>query len=472
VAALLQTIGRRRFLALAALAFVPLAVPAQSTTGLTVLHTFTAPTGSGGTYGTNSDGANPLAGLVLAGQTVFGTTEYGGGSGYGTVFRVKTDGSAFTNLYSFTNGFDGATPEAGLVLLGNTLYGTAKSGGSASYGTVFSLSTDGLGFATLYTFTNGTDGAAPSAGLTFSGGVLYGTTAGTGTDYGTVFQISTNGSGFMALHQFSSLVSFTNADGENPSGPLVYSGGLLYGATDYGGAHDSGTIFAATAGETSFSSLYSFLALQGYPTSSNTSGAVPQGGVALSGNMLYGTAIYGGTNGYGVVFAGNTNGGAFAPIYTFTGGADGQAPEGPLTVSGQTLYGTTTAGTIFAVNTNGMGFTNVHAFVGAYNGSFYTNNDGLDPNGGLLLSGVILYGTAYNGGTAGFGTVFAATLLPPIPLNIQAAGGSVVLTWTNAAFSLQAGPAVAGVFTNVAGATSPFTNAITGSQMFFRLAGN
>ena len=57
----------------------------------------------------------------------------GGSSGNGTVFAVNTDGTGFTNLHSFTAGVDlqlytnsdGAYPYAGLILSGNTLYGTA-----------------------------------------------------------------------------------------------------------------------------------------------------------------------------------------------------------------------------------------------------------------------------------------------------------------------------------------------------------
>lgn len=60
----------------------------------------------------------------------------------------------------------------------------------------------------------------------------------------------------------------------------------------------------------------------------------------------------------------------------------------------------------------------------------------------------------------------------PIPLNIQQLNGTVVLSWSSAAFSLQAAPAADGVYTNVPGATSPYTNAATGSQEFFRLKWN
>jgi uncharacterized repeat protein (TIGR03803 family) len=61
------------------------------------------------------------------------------GWGNGTVFAVNTDGSGFTNLYSFTGGSDGANPIAGLILSSNTLYGTTQLGGGSGNGTVFSL---------------------------------------------------------------------------------------------------------------------------------------------------------------------------------------------------------------------------------------------------------------------------------------------------------------------------------------------
>src|ERR1039457_3596479 len=114
-------------------------IPAGRVTAQTFtnLHSFTLLNNS-----TNSDGAYPYAGLILSGNTLYGTATYGGSSGYGTVFAVNTNGTGFTNLHSFT-GSDGASPYAGLILSGNTLYGTAQIGGSLfvpGKGTVFSLS--------------------------------------------------------------------------------------------------------------------------------------------------------------------------------------------------------------------------------------------------------------------------------------------------------------------------------------------
>src|SRR2546428_10366169 len=61
-----------------------------------------------------------------------------------SVFAVNTDGTGFANLHSFNPnlGSDGANPHAGLILSGNTLYGTAAGGGSAGNGTVFAVNTD------------------------------------------------------------------------------------------------------------------------------------------------------------------------------------------------------------------------------------------------------------------------------------------------------------------------------------------
>src|SRR6185503_5167706 len=92
---------------------------------------------------------------------------------------INTDGTGFTNLYSFTArqsiNNDGAIPDSTLILSGNTLYGTAFWGGVFGYGTVFAINTDGTGFSNLYSFTGLEDGGNPTAGLIFSGNRLYGT---------------------------------------------------------------------------------------------------------------------------------------------------------------------------------------------------------------------------------------------------------------------------------------------------------
>ncbi|HAO78404.1 MAG TPA: hypothetical protein DCQ92_05390, partial [Verrucomicrobia subdivision 3 bacterium] len=172
-------------------------IPAGRVTAqtFTTLYSFTAVSGSGA----NSDGAWPYAVLILLGNTLYGTTQFGGSSGKGTVFAVSTNGTGFTNLHSFTatsgslyTNSDGADPWAGLILSGNTLYGTAFRGGSSGTGTVFAVSTDGMGFTNLHSFNSSSDGANPFAGLILSGNTLYGTAQfGGSSGTGTVFAVST-----------------------------------------------------------------------------------------------------------------------------------------------------------------------------------------------------------------------------------------------------------------------------------------
>src|SRR6266571_3785249 len=153
-------VASRKAWVLPALIAVLNLIPAGRVTAqtFTTLHSFTArSTNSSGAY-TNSDGAYP-AGLIVSGATLYGTASQGGTSGNGTVFRVNTDGTGFTNLYTFSttstnsSGFytnsDGAYP-SGLVVLSNRLYGTANWGGNSGNGTIFKVNTDGTGLTSLY----------------------------------------------------------------------------------------------------------------------------------------------------------------------------------------------------------------------------------------------------------------------------------------------------------------------------------
>jgi len=199
---------------------------------LTTLHSFQG----------NPDGTTPQAGLVQGSDGYFyGTTSGGGTSNYGTVYKMSATG-AYTSLYSFTNGNDGANPVAGLVQgRDGSFYGSSSQGGNTSlnngsgYGTIFKITTNGT-LLRLHSFT-GTDGSYPSGALVQGkDGNFYGTTSqggntnlNNGLGYGTVFRISTNG-GVIHLYSFTG-----NGDGGNPAAALVQgSDGNFYGTTEYG----------------------------------------------------------------------------------------------------------------------------------------------------------------------------------------------------------------------------------------------
>jgi uncharacterized repeat protein (TIGR03803 family) len=330
----------------------------------------------------------------------------------------------FTTLHTFTGVSDGANPSWELLLWGDTLYGTTFFGGGSGYGTVFKVNTDGTGFSVLVSFNGANNEAYPSTTLLLSANTLYGASCGPGSR-STLFTVNTNGTGFTTLYTFTPISSglpLTNSDGNCVAGTLILSGNTLYGTADFGGSGGSGEVFAVNTNGTGFRTLHSFTAtlvprngVTDNPPYTNSDGAGPAGGLILSGNTLYGMTQFGGSSGWGTVYAINTNGTGFTNLYTFTGGSDGGWPlNGQLIISGNTMYGTAMRGgsgggnsgngTVFALNTDGTGFTNLHTFTAT--NALHINSDGAVPSG-MNLSGNTLYGLTQFGGASGSGTVFA-----------------------------------------------------------------
>jgi uncharacterized repeat protein (TIGR03803 family) len=187
------------------------------------------------------DGIDPEGTLVQgADGNFYGTTADGGRSlQNGTVFRMTTNGTLNT-LYSFTGGNDGASPVAGLMRgADGNFYGTTEYGGTNGSGTVFKIMTNGT-LSTLYSFTGGGDGANPAAGLVLgTDGNFYGTAEyGGANGSGTVFKITPGG-------VLTLVYTFTGGDdGAYPDSALVQgTDGNFYGTTSSGGAHGNGAIF-------------------------------------------------------------------------------------------------------------------------------------------------------------------------------------------------------------------------------------
>jgi len=429
-----------------------------------------------------TNGTTPYAGLIVSGNTLYGTAEnYGGGGNCGSVFRMNTDGSRFTNMYTFAQGLDGGNPYSGLALAGATMFGTVIFGGTSGNGCVFAINTNGTGLANLYSFSpSGTDfpytnsdGSNPGTTLLLSGKQLYGTTGGGGTfGWGTAFVINTNGSGFANLH------NFTVSDGQYPN-DLLLAGGTLFGTSAAGGANYGGTIFKLNTNGTAFTKLYDF-APEDYIAYTNTDGVFPAGRLALSGNMLYGTTVQGGYFGSGTIFKIDTNGLGFTVLHQFSAtnglglNADGTYPKSGLILWSNTLYGVAKyggnggCGTVFSLKTDGTGFTTLYSFT-ATNALTGTNKDGAFPTGPLAMSGSVLYGTASAGGTDGFGTIFSI-LFPP-PLSIAVAGTNAIVSWpTNVTgFNLEATTNLSPLIWTIVSGQYIVTNPITGKQKYFRL---
>lgn len=247
-----------------------------------------------------SDGKTPLGAPVLSqnGKTLFGTASKGGRYGGGTLWRISTNGSSFEVMHDFgQRKTDGSTPMAGLVLSrdGKTLFGTTRDGGGSGLGTIFSIRTDGSRFTKLHDFEGGRkDGASPeNAALIFSyrSEQLFGTTPSGGSDdEGVVFRIRSDGTGYRVLHDFA------NSSGSVPGSVAQGFDGLtLYGTAAQGGDRNGGVLFQLRTNGTRFKVLHSFAA---------KSGNVPLDGpiVSANGRRLYGATSSGGPKGGGSIY--------------------------------------------------------------------------------------------------------------------------------------------------------------------------
>lgn len=302
--------------------------------------------------GGSNDGSAPTAGLIDVDGTFYGTTWYGGGSGCqspygcGIVYSVNPSGTE-TVLHKFTGGpYDGAYPDASLIDVNGTLYGTTSAGGNPTCntqgcGTVYSITTSGSE-KVLHAFGGGKDGYTP-IGLLDVNGTIYGTTFGGGSGCkpngcGTVYSIGTDGSK-KTLHVFGG-----GSDGQGPNAALIDVKGWLYGTTGAGGTgclgFGCGTVFSVSLrGKTKV--LHQFAG--GY-----TDGSLPHGLVYTNG-MFYGTTQNGGSgcsNSYnlcGIAYSISTAG-QETILHAFTGVPDGAYPRSTLIDLNGTLYGTTASG--------------------------------------------------------------------------------------------------------------------------------
>ena len=345
------------------------------------------------------DGATPWSNLLFKGGKFYGTTLEGGTSNNGVVFQMDAKGHTII-LYSFQGGSDGRRPLSNVISdkAGN-LYGVTEEGGTYDAGTVYRLAPDGTE-TLLHDFTGGSDGANSDAGLVMDkSGNLFGTTpVGGPQQAGVAFEISANGT-FSVLHNFTN-----GSDGGFPEDSLLLDKrGNLFGTAVTGGTHGFGVVYRIDA-HGNFKELYSF--------AGGSDGLYPQARVIedKAGN-LYGTTDFGGgtgcsgSDGCGTIFKLAPDG-TETVLYAFTGGNDGAAAYTGVVADKQgNLYAATKAGG----NSNGYGaldelspdgtLTVLHVFQGASDGE-YPDRGLINPRTGNYI------GETYTGGPDGWGTAY------------------------------------------------------------------
>ncbi len=397
--------------------------------------------GGGGYY--------PVAGLIFdkAGN-LYGTASFANGSGCGigcgNVFELMPNGDGTWTqkvLYTFcslSSCADGENPVAGVIFdTAGNLYGTTAGGGTGTgcgssgiepCGTVFELMPNNDGTwseKVLYSFNNnGKDAYGPEAGLVFDAkGNLYGTTP-FGGNYGctyymgcgTVFELSPSAGGTWTetvIHRFR-FRSKGGLSGLYPYGGVILdANGNLYGATDRGGAYDQGVVYELShrAGD-----AWTEKVLHSFGEGKDGLGSAASLIFDAAGN-LYGTTVSGGAYGGGVVFQlilATKGHWKEKVLHSFSNNKkDGYSLfAGLILDAAGNLYGTTASGGLYG---GGVVFRLTPARTGRWKETELLNLYFLGKYGAYSLAGLTLdsagnvYGTASQGGTYGWGTVFEVT---------------------------------------------------------------
>lgn len=340
--------------------------------------------------GTN--GKIPYGDLISDGIFLYGLTTYGGTNDFGTIFKIKPDGTGYVDLHNFSNTPDGNASRASLFFDGNFLYGMTYSGGANAVGTIFKIKPDGTSYSKLLDFSDTLTGSRPLGSLISDGIFLYGTTLqGGANNVGTIFKIKLDGTGFVKLLNFSN-----STTGGGPAGSLIFDGTFLYGTTQYGGLNSAGTIFKIKPDGTGYFKILDF--------NSILNGKASSCSLITDGTFLYGTALLGGVNNFGTIFKIKPDGTGFYKLLDFNGITNGKSPNGSLISDGTFLYGTTvnggtnSLGVIFKIMLDGTGYSKLLDFAGSVNGSH--------PYCTFISEGNFLYGMTSRGGTSDFGTIF------------------------------------------------------------------
>jgi uncharacterized repeat protein (TIGR03803 family) len=355
-------------------------------------------------------GAKPLDGLVEAHDGLYGMAPLGGANGMGTLFRFDPSNESLTAVHAFSD-VDGAVPMGGLRLFADgMLYGTTESGGEG-FGTVFRFSPVEGTLESLASFSFFEGGRLPLSGVVETSVGVFGTTPNGGPGgLGTVFQVTLPNDSIEVAASQKSILSFGGSDGTSPSGRLLQaSDGNFYGTTLFGGEFGFGTVFRMSP-DGLMNTVVSFDGING-----NT----PSGGLVQASNGdLYGTTELGGY-GDGNVFRFNPVTEELSEVALFDSFAgSGAVPLGGLTEANGSLWGTTdfgpavfeedgnltfTDGSVFRIPLDGGDITTVATFSGA-NGVFPTSGLALDANG-------YLYGVTEGGGAFNSGTLFRVSSL-------------------------------------------------------------
>jgi uncharacterized repeat protein (TIGR03803 family) len=269
---------------------------AATANGLTTLHSFVG----------GNDGSFPFDGLIqpTPGGTLYGTTYGTNGSfiDHPTVFQLTTPDT--TPTYSVNATLSIYNHITGSIFLDGSgnIWGTTQTGGTSNFGTIFEIASGSHTATTTFNF-NGTNGRAPTGSLLpLGGGKFIGFTANGGPiNVGTIYTYDTTLA--PAPTALTSVAYFNGTNGNRPIGLVAGPGSTFYGVTTSGTNFNLGTIFKfdLAAAQASTANATSSISILYYYTSANT-GDYPTGPIVVdAAQRIFVDTYAGGPNNLGTI---------------------------------------------------------------------------------------------------------------------------------------------------------------------------
>ncbi len=302
----------------------------------------------------------------------YGTTPFGGTSGFGVLFSFDPINNEYTVLRDFE--FDGRWPFGGITKVGNKLYGTLS-------GYIFSYD-PATGNFNKYTVPDNIQTGVVKA----SDGKIYGTTLN-----GLIFS-------FDPVNEIVQTQSFPIVS-ESKGNLIQASNGLLYGTTFQGGSNNNGSIYSYDIFSNTLNIIYSL-------SGTGTDGGGTNGLLQAGNGILYGMTLGAGQYGKGVIFSFDLSNNQYTVLKNFDG-ANGDTPFGSLMqASDGKLYGVTRSGgtfgkgNVFSYDISSGNITTIKSL---------NEFDGFEPLGTLVQgqNGELFGMTAGGPSQYGMGTIYS-----------------------------------------------------------------
>jgi uncharacterized repeat protein (TIGR03803 family) len=352
-------------------------------------------------FNQHPDGYNGVAGVTeIPGDSLVGTLTAGGSHDGGIIYSIRKDGTEFTVLHEFEDdpGMDleGSSPESKLVLYDGRLFGTTSRGGSYEFGVVYEINPDGTGFHVIADiptgFTGRGDQSTGDIGITSDAriiGAFYQFAHFSDGDQ-RFFSVDTSGLNF---HGFGNVNQYESGHFNNS--PLILDDETIAFTTQSMGRHDGGTFSEVSSSMSTFGLFHFGASVNGFRPGELIKG---------SDGRLFGLTRFGGPGGNGIIYSIMPNGTGYTKLHEFDD-TQGYDPRGKLLEgSDGKLYGATTwggphgSGCLFRIDKNGNNFQVLYDFANFDNG--------YSPTGSLVedASGALFGTTEYS--TFGYGVLF------------------------------------------------------------------